>query len=81
MNEIRATLQLVSEGTGCLLQQMQPATVFMIDWATIRATADIRPRPKAGLLGYMHAPGESSESVSTSEACMNQASHYTWASY
>uniref|UniRef100_A0A0E0A466 Uncharacterized protein n=1 Tax=Oryza glumipatula TaxID=40148 RepID=A0A0E0A466_9ORYZ len=26
MNEIRATLQLVSEGTGCLLQQMQPAT-------------------------------------------------------
>jgi hypothetical protein len=54
MNEIRATLQLVSEGTGCLLQQMQPATVFIIDWATIRATADINPRAKAGLLGYMH---------------------------
>jgi hypothetical protein len=57
MNEIRATLQLVSEGTGCLLQQMHPATVFMIDWASIRETADIKPSAKAGVLGYMHSPG------------------------
>jgi hypothetical protein len=51
MNEIRATLQLVSEGTGCLLQHMQPATVFITDWASIRAMADSNPRAKAGLLG------------------------------
>ena len=57
MNEIRATLQLVSEGTGCLLQQKQPATVFMMDWASIRETADIKPSAKAGVLGYMHLPG------------------------
>jgi hypothetical protein len=57
INEIRATLQLVSDGTGCLLQQMQPATVFIVDCASIRQTADINPSAKAGLLGYMHSPG------------------------
>jgi hypothetical protein len=57
MNEIRAMLQLVSEGTGCFLQQMQPATAFMMDWASIREAADIKPSAKAGVLGYMHSPG------------------------
>ena len=72
INEIRATLQLVSDGTGCLLQQMQPATVFITECASIRQTADINPSAKAGLLGYMHSPGES---VWTSETCMSQVMH------
>jgi hypothetical protein len=52
MSEIRATLQLVSEGTGCLLQHMQPATVFITDWASIRATRDSNTRGKAGYLSH-----------------------------
>jgi hypothetical protein len=72
MSEIRATRQLVSDETWCLLQHMQPANVFITDCASIRARTDSNPRTKAGLLGKTHTPGSG---VCTSEACKNQVKH------
>lgn len=66
MKQINATVQLDLEGTGCFLQQMQPAAELMIIWAITRANPAIDPRAKAGLLGYEHV----SRVVSvTSETC------------
>ena len=73
MKEIKAADQLVSEGCEFLLQHMHPATVLIIAWAIIRATAAPNPRPKAGLSGYEHVPGAG---VCTSDACKMVISCY-----
>lgn len=51
MKEINPIVQLVSDGLGYFLQHMHPATVFIIAWAIISATAAIKPRASAGLFG------------------------------
>lgn len=64
--QTKAIVQLDCEGWGPRLQQIHPVATFIVIWAIIRDTAAVKPRPRAGLLGYEHwVP----LLISTSEPC------------
>lgn len=72
--QTKAIVQLDCEGWGLLLQQIHPLATFIVIWAIIRDTAAVKPRPRAGLLGYEHWVAAV---ISTSEPCKMKNSQTT----
>lgn len=56
--QTNAIVQLEFEGWGPLLQQIHPVATLIVTWAIKRDNAAVKPRPRAGLLGYEHWVGE-----------------------